>query len=284
MYKYETLVPEVINILRERGTEAPFSGCYQHPVDKGTYLCRGCGLPLFRLHHQFSSSCGWPSFDDEIPNAITRRMDEDGRRVEIICARCQGHLGHVFEGEEHTEKNLRHCVNSLAIEKVDNESVQDTDEAIFAAGCFWGVEHLFAEYKGVLKTEVGYSGGNYPSPNYETVCQKKTGHYEATRIIFDPKIISYEELVKFFFEIHNPGQAEGQGPDIGPQYRSAIFCLNPEQKKMAEKVITELKNKAHSVTTKILDASVFWPAEDYHQQYYKKTGHAPYCHRWTKKF
>lgn len=158
------------------------------------------------------------------------------------------------------------------------------NKAIFAAGCFWGVEHLFKTADGVVKTRVGYTGGHTENPTYEEVCSGNTGHKEAIEVTYDPAKITYENLTKFFFEIHDFSQQNGQGPDLGEQYISVIFYLNEEQKKNAEKLIKELQAKGYKVATTIAKASKFWPAEDYHQNYYSKTGKEPYCHIWRKIF
>lgn len=156
--------------------------------------------------------------------------------------------------------------------------------AVFAGGCFWGVEHLMKEVKGVLSTQCGYTGGDLSNPLYEDVCTGQTGHFEAVRIVFDPQIVSYEDLAKLFFEIHDPTQTNGQGPDIGQQYYSAVFYSNEEQKQTIEKLVSILKNKGYRVATQLLPLKIFWPAEDYHQQYYQKKGTQPYCHQRIKKF
>ena len=150
--------------------------------------------------------------------------------------------------------------------------------AIFASGCFWGVEFYFQKEDGVLKTQVGYIGGATENPSYEEVCEQKTGHAEAVYCEFDSNKVSFEKLAKLFFEIHDFTQTNGQGPDIGEQYRSEIFYTNEEQKNISEKLISELTIKGYKVATKITKASKFWIAEDYHQKYYEKNGKNPYCH------
>lgn len=282
--KTDSLTPIVRDIMLDKATERPFTGEYEEFDQAGTYLCRQCGLALFRAQHKFHSGCGWPSFDEEIKNAVKREPDQDGQRTEILCARCNGHLGHVFHGEEYTNKNLRHCVNSLSLDFVANETIEDTAEAIFAAGCFWGVEYYFKKLPGVLKTEVGYSGGDHANPSYQDVCEKYTGHYEVIRVIYDPKKIDYETLTKYFFEIHDPTQTDGQGPDHGQQYLSRIFYYNEEQKNIAHHLIQQLTAKGCNVTTRLLPVDIFWRAENYHQDYYQKTGKQPYCHHYTKRF
>lgn len=158
------------------------------------------------------------------------------------------------------------------------------EKAIFAAGCFWGVQHYLDRVPGVIKTTVGYTGGHKENPVYEEVKSQLTGHAEVVEVEFDPVLVSFEELCKLFFEIHDPGQQNGQGPDIGPQYRSEIFYTNDKQRVVAEKLIQILRNKGHAVHTALTPAGRFWPAEKYHQHYYEKTGDNPYCHFRIKKF
>lgn len=157
-------------------------------------------------------------------------------------------------------------------------------KAFFAGGCFWGVEHLFQSKPGVLGAVSGYMGGAVENPTYEQVCSKQTGHLETVQISYDPDLISYEELAKFFFEIHDPTQANGQGPDIGPQYLSAVFYKSEDEKEIIEKLIGILQDKGLNVVTQLIPAETFWPAEDYHQDYYQKKGTQPYCHFYQKKF
>jgi peptide methionine sulfoxide reductase msrA/msrB len=214
-------------------------------------------------------------------------------RTEIICTNCGAHLGHVFTGEGLTEKNVRHCVNSISLSFVPAgaqtastaaKTEKKTDTAFFAGGCFWGTEYHFQKAAGVVSTKVGYMGGNKKNPTYEQVCSGKTGHYEAIEVVFDPSKTSYEKLAKLFFEIHDPTQTDGQGPDKGEQYQSVVFYTNEEQKKTTEKLIKILKDKGYKVVTQLVPATTFWKAEDYHQDYYEKNGKQPYCHVYQKRF
>lgn len=284
MLKTASLTPLVRAVICNKDTEAPFSGEYESLDSSGTYLCRNCGLALFRSAHKFNSGCGWPSYDQEVTGAIKQQVDSDGKRIEIICARCNAHLGHVFNGEGYTKLNIRHCVNSLSLDFVNDLEVLDTEEAILAAGCFWGVEYFFQKLNGVLKTEVGYIGGYKDYPTYAEVCDNKTGHLEAIRVLYDPKKISYEAIVKYFFEIHDSTQTNGQGPDLGEQYLSAIFYFNVEQLSIAKQIIEILQKQKVNVVTKLIPMNIFWKAEDYHQNYYVKNGRLPYCHIWQKRF
>lgn len=284
MLKTKSLTPQAYKIIREEATEYPGTGEYNEFAELGTYLCRNCGLALYRSDSKFISQCGWPSFDAEISDHVWHRLDKDGRRTEILCRRCTGHLGHIFRGEGYTALNVRHCVNSLSLDFVLDTDVLDSAEAIVAAGCFWGVEQLFKKLPGVLKTEVGYSGGDLAYPTYEDVCRGASGHLEVVRVLYDVTKLSYEDVIKYFFEIHDFEQIDGQGPDKGEQYLSAIFYYNPEQYKIASQVLEQLQEKSYKPVTKLREVEVFWPAEPYHQGYYEKSGKVPYCHAWRQIF
>lgn len=286
--KMKPLTPEEQRVILHKGTERPFSGKYYDHYEKGTYLCRQCGAELYRSESKFESDCGWPSFDDEVPGAVKRVPDADGRRTEIICANCGGHLGHVFTGEHFTAKNTRHCVNSVSMSFLPDAPAKPeapaTQTAIFAGGCFWGVEYYFQNAEGVTATRVGYTGGHKENPTYKDVCNGKTGHIEALEVTYDPTKTTYEKMAKLFFEIHDPTQVDRQGPDVGEQYRSVVFYANEKQKATAQKLIDLLKDKGYNVATELRPATTFWPAEDYHQQYYQKKNGTPYCHIPIKRF
>jgi methionine-S-sulfoxide reductase len=292
MKQFNKLTPEEERIILRKGTEYPGTGEYLHNKAKGVYECKRCGAPLYRSDDKFDSGCGWPAFDDEIPGAVKRSLDADGRRVEITCANCGGHLGHVFEGERLTPKNTRHCVNSLSLAfnaaaagaEKDAADLGAATMAYFAGGCFWGVEHLFKKEPGVVSTSVGYMGGDVLNPSYRQVCGGDTGHAEVLKVTFDPTVTSFDKLCRLFFEIHDFTQVDRQGPDIGEQYRSEIFTTTPEQEKIARGILEELKGRGFKPATKVTHADAFWPAEEYHQDYYTKTGKQPYCHARRKIF
>lgn len=286
---YRELTDAEKRVIVGKATERPFTGTYDEFFEPGTYTCKRCGAALFESTSKFNSHCGWPSFDEQIEGAVKWLPDADGMRTEIVCANCDAHLGHVFLGEQMTAKNTRYCVNSIsmnftpasAMGKMDdstNAAMPKTETAIFASGCFWGTEYYLQRAPGVISTEVGYTGGHVPNPTYQQVCTDTTGHAEAVRVVFDPTKTSYAKLAKLFFETHDFTQVNRQGPDIGRQYRSAIFYLSDSQKEIATEMIAALKAAGHKVATEVTRASEFYPAELYHQDYYNKTGGTPYCH------
>jgi peptide methionine sulfoxide reductase msrA/msrB len=285
--KLKKLTPEEERVIKNKGTQLPFIGKHTYNFKKGLYVCKQCGNPLFKSSDKFEAFCGWPSFDDTILGAVLEVNESDTKRTEIICAKCKGHLGHVFRGEGFTKKSTRHCVNSISLDFVREDDVElDTNlkTAIFAGGCFWGVEYYFSKTKGVIKAISGYIGGKTENPAYKDVCRGDTGHVEAVKVLYDDKIIKYEDLVKLFFEIHDFEQEGGQGPDIGEQYESYIFYNSEKEKQIAQKTINTLKKKGYTPQTKLKQAKEFYKAETYHQNYYEKKGGEPYCHSYKKIF
>jgi len=289
---YNLLSTEESRVIEYKGTERAFTGMYTDNKSEGTYICKKCNASLYYSSDKFDSHCGWPSFDDEIKDAVHQIPDADGRRTEIVCANCQGHLGHVFLNEGYTEKNTRHCVNSISMVFIPKEDPlpvkiaanSKTETAYLASGCFWGTEYHLQKMQGVISTTVGYTGGTVKNPDYKQVCTGRTGHAEAVKVVFDPSSVSYRTIVKMYFETHDPGQVNRQGPDIGTQYRSEIFYTNESQREVAEELVKILKGKGHEVVTRITPASEFYEAENYHQDYYLHNGSTPYCHIYTQKF
>lgn len=284
--KIEQLSEEEKNVLLHKGTERPFSGKYTNEKSRGIYTCKVCDTPLYDSSSKFDSGSGWPSFDDAIEGAIKRIPDADGRRVEIVCANCGAHLGHVFEGEGFTAKNTRHCVNSISLNLVKKPDIKDKNlsYAYFAGGCFWGVEYYMQKLEGVKEVISGFMGGHVKNPSYYEVVRTNTGHLETVEVAYDSSVISYEEIAKTFFEIHDPTQTNGQGPDIGEQYLSAVFVNNEDERKTVESLIEKLEANGYRVATKIVEKSEFYAADESHQDYYEKKGSKPYCHGYVKRF
>jgi len=273
------------HIIVDKGTERAFSGKYVNTSEAGVYKCKVCGSALYRSDDKFSSHCGWPSFDDAVPGAIKEIPDRDGRRTEIVCATCGAHMGHVFKGEGYTKKNVRHCVNSASLQFSKKKAVKSgLEKAYFAGGCFWGVEYYMEKIPGVKEVISGFMGGHVKNPKYKDVVRKNTGHLETVEVIYDPSKVSYETLAKTFFEIHDPTQKNGQGPDLGSQYLSAVFVSNDNERKTVNKLIKILEAKGLKIATKVLDKAPFYSAEEYHQNHYKRKGGKPYCHRRVKRF
>jgi len=272
-------------VIEKKGTEMAWTGKYTNLKDDGTYLCKQCGQALFSSDDKFDSHCGWPSFDDELPGAVKRVPDADGMRTEIVCSNCGAHLGHVFEGEEFTDKNLRHCVNSVSLDFVADELDGGRYEtAVLAGGCFWGVEYYLQKMEGVKSVVSGYTGGDVENPSYREVSTGRTGHAEAVKVIYDPELVTYEDVVRTFLEIHDPTQVNRQGPDIGEQYRSGIFYMNEYQREIAQKLLNILRDKGYDIATELTRAGEFYEAEKYHQDYYFDKGTLPYCHGYVKRF
>ena len=284
--KIEQLSDEERYVIINKGTERPFTGKYTNEKSSGIYTCKLCDTPLYDSSDKFDSHCGWPSFDDTIPGAVKRVPDADGRRVEIVCAKCGGHLGHVFEGESYTSKNTRHCVNSISLKLTKKPDInnENLSKAYFAGGCFWGVEYYLEKLDGVKEVSSGFMGGHVKNPSYYEVIRSNTGHLEAVEVIYDKSKISYEKIARTFFEIHDPTQTNGQGPDIGEQYLSAVIVNDDNEKNTIKKLIALLNENGFDIATKILDKQEFYKADESHQNYYNKKGTKPYCHGYVKKF
>ena len=267
---FSGLTFEEKHILKDKGTEAPFTGEYNEHFEAGIFICRACDNPLYESNTKFNSGCGWPSFDDEIEGAITHYEDLSGGRVrtEICCKKCDGHLGHVFVGEQITAKDTRHCVNSLSIRFKSYSKLQ---RATFGAGCFWSVEKLFKATEGVYLTSVGYMGGDTDNPTYKEVCTGTTNHVEVVDLYFNAEKVSYFILLNLFWANHNPTTLNRQGFDNGTQYRSIVFYHNEQQLIEVEQSIKEQQeNWENEIVTQVIDSSTFYRAEEYHQNYLNK--------------
>ena len=267
---FSHLNSEEQHILKNKGTEEPFTGEYNEHFEAGIFICRACENPLYESNTKFNSGCGWPSFDDELEGAIVRHEDLSGgrNRTEICCARCNGHLGHVFIGEKKKKKNTRHCVNSLSIKFI---LYNHLEVATFGAGCFWHVEKIFRQTKGVYLANSGYMGGDTLNPTYKEICIGDTNHAEVVNIHFNPKVISYIDLLDIFWENHNPTTLNQQGVDVGTQYRSVIFYYSDLQKVSAEKSTEEVQGSfSKPIVTQVIAKDKFYRAEEYHQNYLNK--------------
>ncbi len=283
-----TLTEEQFRVTQKAGTEAAFCGNLLDNKKDGTYSCIVCGLPLFKSEHKFHSGTGWPSFFTTYdPKHVAEHRDASHgmERVEINCARCTAHLGHVF-GDGPPPTGQRYCLNSASLQFVEQGqpwpkggAPVKSETAYFAGGCFWGVEHSFHQAPGVLDAVSGFQQGKTSNPSYKDVCRDDTGHAESVKVVFDPSVITFQQLLEGFFKLHDPTTLNRQGPDVGEQYRSAIFCTTPEQLEQAKAFVADLT--AHHafkrpIVTQVEMAREFYPAEEYHQDYVVKTGQA--CH------
>ena len=276
------LTPEQYYVLREEGTEKPFTGKFLLHKEEGVYSCAGCGNPLFTDEMKFDSHCGWPSFDKEISGGKIITKDDYGlgvKRTEIECAKCGGHLGHLFD-DGPTETGLRYCVNSLSLDFIKEEGVNKTDTITLGGGCFWCIEGVYELIDGVIEVKSGYSGGKTNNPTYKEVCSGTTGHAEVVQVIYQPSMISLEEILQVFFTAHDPTTLNRQGADIGTQYRSVIFFHTEKQKNTINKVIKILKEEEVfdlPIVTQVSPIGDFYTAEGYHQDYYELNKSEPYC-------
>jgi peptide methionine sulfoxide reductase msrA/msrB len=289
------LSPEAFEVLRNQETERAGTGALLHNKLDGIYTCAGCGLPLFSSDAKFDSGTGWPSFYQVfIKGNVAEVTDPDGSRTEIHCPRCGGHLGHVFDdGPKPT--GLRYCLDSVSLaftpsdklasladpaadkpyeaapaKNQSSDAKKTTSTAVFASGCFWATEAAFDQIKGVIHVESGYSGGSKETADYETVCTGRTGHAESVQVTYDPRRVSYSQLLDVFFAAHDPTELNRQGNDTGTQYRSVIFYADEQQKRTAEAEIQEL-TQSHAfpipIVTAVESLKTFFPAEGYHQNY-----------------
>lgn len=286
-------------VTQEEGTEPPFKNLYWDNKKEGIYVDIVSGEPLFSSKHKFKSGTGWPSFYQPIDkNFIVEKTDYKllWPRVEIRSKFGNSHLGHVFkDGPKPT--GLRYCINSASLkfipkEKLEKEGYGEYKKmfqfgekkmkyAYLAGGCFWGMEKYLRKLPGVIDTEVGYMGGEADQAQYKYVSQGKTNHAESVRVKYDEKVISFEQIIRYFFRIHDPTTKDRQGNDIGSQYRSSIFTNDENEKKIIQELINKIdKEKAYEdkIVTKIEEFKDFFVAEDYHQDYLKNNPNGYNCH------
>lgn len=284
-------------VIYHNGTEKPFENQYWNHKEEGIYVDVVSGKALFSSTDKFDSGTGWPSFYRPIEDAVTQKDDNSHgmKRTEVRSKNSDIHLGHVFDDGPKDQGGKRYCINSAALKFIaKNDLVQEgygkylklfenksLEKAIVAGGCFWGMEELISKYDGVIDVVNGYSGGHIPNPTYEIVRTGLSGHAESVEITFNPEKVSYEQILRFFFQIHDPTTLNRQGNDIGSQYRSAIFYLDDRQKIIAADLITKANNSGvfdADIVTSLEKFNGFYKAEEYHQDYLERNPNGYTCH------
>lgn len=286
-------------VTQKNGTEKPFQNEYWNNKRDGIYVDLVSGEALFSSLDKYDSGTGWPSFTKPIrQEAVKEKADLKMiiPRTEIRSSSADSHLGHVFDDGPKDKGGLRYCMNSASLKFIPLEEMKAKgygeflfsfrekkkwEIATLAGGCFWGVEELMRQQKGVIETRVGYTGGVTKNAKYDEVRTGITGHAEAVQVLYDPKITSYENILLYFFRIHDPTTSNQQGNDVGTQYRSHLFYENEKQKEIAFKVkdrVEKSKKWKRPVVTKLDQLKEFWPAENYHQKYLVKNPKGYTCH------
>jgi len=299
-YLKKILTPIQYQVTQENGTELPFENEYFNHFADGIYVDIVSGEPLFSSRDKFDSKTGWPSFTKAISKeAVVQHKDFKliFPRTEVRSKLANSHLGHVFDDGPLPDKK-RYCMNSASLKFIPKEdlvkkgyadyvglfsaSIKPTIKtAILSGGCFWGVEFYFKKLKGVIKTSVGYTGGVTANPTYEQIKRGDTGHAEAVKVEYDSSQITYQEILEYFFRIHDPTTLNQQGSDVGDQYRSSIFVSDEQEQDVAHKVIKQvedLKIYKGKLVTEIVRQKEFFKAEDYHQDYLGRFPRGYNCH------